>query len=113
MAMRARRRTLYFLIGLNLLMLAVGVGVALYVGHLRGEVQQSKAAAREACERGNVLRDNTRFNTVILSRLAVVVAENAMNPPIRKEFEKVVPELERRAALPRIQHQPCEALYPR
>jgi uncharacterized protein YpmB len=108
-----RASVAYILIGLALILVVVGGLTLLYVVHLRSQVEASKTQAREACERGNVLREATKLNTVALAKMATIVGESAMNPEIRTEFQALVPELNRRADLPRIQEQPCLTLFPK
>jgi len=108
-----RVSSLYFLIGMNLVVLVILLVVTGYVASLGNRLDVSRASQREACERGNVLRDSTRLNTVALARMATIIAEQSTNPDIRSEFLLLVPELDRRASIPRIQPQDCLALYPK
>jgi hypothetical protein len=102
----ARARAVYLLVALNVTMLVVFGAVTLHLTNVQTD------RGRGACERGNVLRDNTRANTIAIARLAAVIAEYAQNQKIKAEFQKAVPELQRRAALPLVQHQRCIELFP-
>lgn len=53
-----RRRSLYCLMLLNLVMLITGIALTLYVVHLRAEIQETRTFSRAACERGNAIREN-------------------------------------------------------
>jgi len=108
-----RVSSLYFLIGMNLVVLIILLGITGYVASLGNKIEVTRTAQREACERGNVLRENTRLNTIAIARMATIVAEQSTNPDIRKEFVLLVPELSRRANLPKIQQQDCLSLYPK
>lgn len=110
---RVRASTAYILIGLALLLVIAGVVTLLYVVQLRGQVEQSKTQSRAACERGNVLRENTRSNTTSIARMATIIAELSTNEEIKAEFQQLVPELDARLSEPKIQDQPCDVLFPR
>ena len=82
-----RVRSLYILIAMNVAMLFVGIGVALYVAHLRAVVDRAEQRGYQGCLRGNVVRESVRFSV----------------------FKLGSPD---RAALPELQEQDCAALYP-
>lgn len=111
---QARTRTLYLLISLNVVLVAALVAViVLGVLPLQNRLEKTIATNRAGCERGNVSRDTQRYTIKTLADVLSFVQSASANPAIRAKFASVTPELERRAALPAIQHQPCEVLYPR
>lgn len=111
---QARARTLYVLIGVNVALLAAIVGVTVFkVVPLQQRLERTVSTNREGCVRGNVQRDTQRYVLATLSDVLSFAQTASSNQAIRDKFGTVLPELKRRAALPAIQHQPCETLYPR
>lgn len=110
----ARARTLYVLIGLNMILVAALIAViVLGVVPLQNRLERTIATNRAGCERGNVSRDTQRYTIATLADVLTFVQATSTNEAIRAKFASVTPELARRATLPAIQHQPCETLYPR
>lgn len=103
----------YFLVFVNLILLLVLVGLTAWVASLRADLTASKESARSACLRANVARDTIRFNTDTLAEIVIFVRDNATNQEIVDKFAQLAPELVKRSQQPLIQHQPCDALYPR
>lgn len=83
----ARVRTLYFIIGLNVILLAFTFGVAIYVSNLNGKVHAAEHSGYEGCLRGNELREAARLALVKLG-------------------------LQQRATNPALGEQPCALIYP-
>lgn len=100
-----RVSSLYFLIGLNVVVLIILVGVTVYVSDLGNRIEVSQAEQRKACELAD---ESTRLNTITIAKMATIIADYSTNPEIRAEFLQLVPELTRRAGL-----KPCLALYPK
>lgn len=111
---QARARTLYILIGINILLLAALIGVTVFVVlPLQQRLERTVSTNRQGCVRGNVSRDTQRYTITTLADVLAFVEAASTNEAIRAKFASVTPELERRANLPAIQHQPCDTLYPR
>lgn len=111
---QARARTLYILIGINVVLLASLVAVTVFkVLPVQQRLERTVATNREGCLRGNVSRDTQRYVLATLADVLTFVQAVSTNEAIRDKFATVTPELQRRANLPAIQHQPCETLYPR
>lgn len=107
-----RYRASYVLIALNLVLTGALVWTLLIVAGIRTDLQQTRDDARAGCRRGNAVRDTQHYIVVTLSGIVSFVQQASTNPEIQAKFATVLPELERRAALPEIQPQPCDILYP-
>lgn len=111
---QARARTVYLLIWLNLaLVVALIAVIVLGVLPLQNRLQSTIDTNRAGCLRGNISRDTQRYTIETLADVLTFAQAASTNPAIKEKFAAVVPELERRAQQPAIQHQPCETLYPR
>ncbi len=82
-----RQRTAYGLMGLNLFLLGVLVGLILVVAGIRSDVKQSAASANLGCKRANVQRDATRF--LLLARVhdSQLIASSSTNKEIADYFK--------------------------
>lgn len=61
----ARVRTVYIVLGANVLLFLVLLVTLGYVQTLRGQVQETTAQSRNACARGNLIRAQVNYNSSV------------------------------------------------
>ncbi len=62
---QSRIRTIYIVLGANVLLLLILLLTLGYVSTLRGRVDQTTAQSRTACARGNLIRAQVNYNSSV------------------------------------------------
>lgn len=81
-----RRKTLYLLIALNMVVLGLNVIGVIVLRNLRADVRQSAISVNVGCTRANVQRDAARFLLRARVHDAKLIARTSTNKPIADYF---------------------------